>query len=645
MQILPETPDPSTSDSDPPRPVSRFRRLVGDPFDGACFGGCAGFFGGLIRGLSIAADQRYFEVGLTPLGVLTIGDQLHSWIPAGIGLGILLVLLVRLSRRLAQTLQQVIRIDVVDRYRLERWTYLSVAVLATVVVGWWVNRRFLPYRFAPTSLLADLLIVVVIPGVIYLLYKNAHRLSRVVNHRGPMRVLFATCLAAWLGISFNPVELGGAPRNVVLISVDTLRYDALAVNGADEPEISPNLDAFARISANFRNATSPSSWTLPSHTSLLTSLYNPDHGLDSPDARTKGVELAPEVLTLAEVLRNRGYRTHAITGGGFVHASYGLDHGFEAYYDHPRGLPQDISRLTTVLSDLRDEPFFVFFHTYEVHAPYLHGDYLDRVDGLSDLDTAEIRRATSDPVATSSPKAFGSYLEANDWKRPAVARALYDGGVHFFDEQFRRVVDRLEELDLLASTMVIVTSDHGEEFAEHNPGMIYDSHGHGLYQELVHIPLLIYHPDHQPSERTEPASLVDVAPTILSFLGIDPPRSMSGLDLFAAHSGEDPRIVFAETQLDPQAAKYAATDGRFKLIENGSCASLPCGQRLFLYDLAEDPLEREDLAMDLPAVVSTLEPRLDAYRATGSASTGGRDKNFDADPGLADQLRALGYIE
>ena len=410
----------------------------------------------------------------------------------------------------------------------------------------------------------------------------------------------------------NAPVVSDGPRNLILISIDTLRADRLGCYGYDR-DTTPALDAFAEQSVRFERAYAPSSWTLPSHVSLLSGLLPSTHGTNQPDLRP-----GAETALLAEVLRDAGYYTFAHTDGGWISSDFDLDRGFLAFDGRDRDAEQMLAEATEALSAVHGKrPFFAFLHTYDAHCPYTPGPPWD---GMFESDGAA-------EIATEGR--CGNPHFNTEGVSPAEAAFLsdrYDGGVRRVDEALAKFLAFLKETGVLRDTVVVITSDHGEEFLEH--GRI--GHEGTLYHELIAVPLLLSAPGVSAATHTDPVSLVDLAPTLLELLDIGAPTDLDGRSLAPLLRGQalPPRPV--EVQLDWNAELTAWVDGTLHLIEGPG--------KLELYDLANDQVEMNNLAGETRGI--QLLQRLESTRAPTR-----RRAPLPALPGAetAKQLSGLGY--
>jgi arylsulfatase A-like enzyme len=454
------------------------------------------------------------------------------------------------------------------------------------------------------------------------------------------------------GCAAEPAVPSGAGLNVLLISIDTLRADHLGCYGYPRPT-SPHLDAFAAEGVRFARAISQSPWTTPSHMTLFTSLHPSSHQLNqSYESFLRTARVLPEAtVTLAEVLREHGYRTLALTGGGTVAGRLGFDQGFEEYLEGYYNLGNRVwNQLQTWLDAPREAPFFLFLHTFHVHAPY---SSIELAQEHIDAETAqEMYRAT---LAAGSPLAGQRrFLAERGLLRPEVTKALYDGGIRETDAFLGRLFDELHRRGLDDETLIIVTSDHGEEFADHDPKKLYDAHGHSQHEELVHVPLLVQFPRYAAAGRVVnvPVGLIDVAPTILDLLGITVPSAMQGQSLATLWRTDRPvrSAVTSEATIDPRVEHKSLRTSRFSYLvsyrtgADGERTGLPGPfLRGKLFDLRADPRERIDLVAQRPRLAARMRRALEEHFA--ALQHGAPPEVMPIDEELEEALRTLGYLQ
>ena len=464
--------------------------------------------------------------------------------------------------------------------------------------------------------------------------------------------LTALALLATAALACEPSPAATPPPSIVLVSLDTLRADHLTPYGYGRPT-SPVLARFAAEAVRFDAAHAHATATLPSHLSLLTSLLPPQIGITRPgphhsQASTR-LRLADPVVTLAEVLRDHGYHTAAFTDGGYVHPFYGFDQGFEHFSvttirqgAYRNGLRKSLGRLKEWL-DGRDDPsapVFLFLHTYDIHEPYSAPKPFDRA--FTDLDYRGFRAERgfdARPVELSRRRAE---LTPQDVER---ATGFYDNGVRATDQALARLFALLRERDLYENALIVVLSDHGEEFLDHGDF----GHGPRVYQELARVPLLIRLPGGAQAGRTiaAPVGLIDVAPSLLDLAGLPIPEDFTGHSLVGPMIGADEGEWLEQRPLyvdvpDVRSGAMALRRGAWKLIRGGDAPEL--------YQLDHDPGETRNLAAREGERVRELSAELDAWvarmretaRAQGTLAVPSRETH-PADQEAA--LRALGYLE
>ena len=283
--------------------------------------------------------------------------------------------------------------------------------------------------------------------------------------------------------------------NVILISLDTLRADHMGCLGYHR-DTSPGMDRWAKKVTFFKNCIANSSWTLPSHLSIFTSLYPQEVGVEAC-ANVEHINrsrLAEGIPTMATYLKFAGYKTCAITGGGYISAVFGFDRGFQVYKEYPgrKNIKLDVNEALEFIQKNRDYKFFLFLHTFEIHAPY--------------------RRRHYKPLGTSN-------------KERIIAD--YDSGIRYSDRQVSRFLKRLKKLGLYEKSVIIITSDHGERFDHITEKSKFGTHGHTLYDSVLRVPLLIGGVEDFSGGKVIDAivSGVDIMPTVLDYLDIDYPSN------------------------------------------------------------------------------------------------------------------------
>lgn len=413
-------------------------------------------------------------------------------------------------------------------------------------------------------------------------------------------------LAGLIGLAGTLVACGGgeAPRDVLIITLDTTRADHIGWSGA-ATAATPHLDAVAMESTVFDEAMATVPVTLPSHASIFTGLYPFRNGV-----RYNGsYVLAPEQVTLAEHLRDAGFATAAVVSGFPLAARFGTDQGFDTYddtLDAPTGGPgaewderlakDAVDRAVAWWSDKRGGPRFLWVHVFDPHWLY------------------------------RPPFPFSA--EFRD--------APYAGEIAYVDREIGRLVEHLREHDEWDSTLVVIAGDHGEGLYEHNERW----HASLVYQSVLRVPLVVKQAGGRGADRVaQPVSLVDITPTVLDAAGLDVPDDLDGISLLPAiRSGEAPiRTLYYESLTDNinfgWSALIGIRRGDWKYFEGG---------RAEMYDLGSDPGETENLAELDPERAADLAAELAPFREEVGQSDSGDAAMVDQE--TLDKLASLGYV-
>ncbi len=432
-------------------------------------------------------------------------------------------------------------------------------------------------------------------------------------HSKVLRTVIFMSAAVFLGFTLA-APAWTAPPNVVLITIDTVRADHVGCYG-DRQAHTPTLDVLARQGILFRTAVAQVPLTLPSHCSIMTGTYPPLHGVRD----NLGYTLGDNPPTLATLLKQKGYATAAFVAAEVLDPRRGLNQGFDTYSSpfrqkSGRNNPlvfnlQDVRRpaeevVNDALSWMRaqprglDKPFFVWIHLYDPHKPY-------------------------DP-----PEPFRSLLPTP-----------YDGEIAYADEAVGKFLAYLREHSLYDPTLIVAASDHGESLGEHGE----DTHGFFIYDATLLVPLIIKPPASAamtPRRIDAPVRSVDIAPTVLQFLGIPPAPSMQGSGLLSLMQGKTTTsptgVAYCESFYPSEfgwSPLRGVRTGRYKYID---------APKPELYDLASDPQETHNLDQTQHAVALELKSQFDSLvaRVTPKAPP----RRTPVSPADAEMLASLGYF-
>jgi arylsulfatase A-like enzyme len=420
----------------------------------------------------------------------------------------------------------------------------------------------------------------------------------------------------------HDLDAYGRAKTVVLVSIDTLRRDHVGAYGYAKPT-TPRLDALAREGLVLEDAVSVSSWTLPSHLTMLTGVDPARHG---GTHMKRGFNR--QVPTVPALLRGTGFATRAVTSHLYVSPVYGVDEGFDRLDFHQDRRATDVAnRAIDLIDRFGDRPLFLFLHLYDPHWHYdppeefrnlFAGAYAGTITGLWKDFSTRTRATVSDADL-------------------AHILALYDGEIRYADTEVGRVLDHLAARRMADNTLVVVTSDHGEEFLEHGSW----EHQKTLYEEVVRIPLIVRGPGAAARRERTPASLLDVAPTILEWAGVAIPPSVQGRSLLRGAAGAE---AYGETE--------HTTDGTHKVFLRAGAdrwkailsldPSAGTVRREEWYDLASDPGERRS-APPAAAAADPIRARAVARWRVGRGA-GAPERAVCLTPEQAERLKALGYV-
>jgi arylsulfatase A-like enzyme/Tfp pilus assembly protein PilF len=435
-----------------------------------------------------------------------------------------------------------------------------------------------------------------------------------------LALLALVVVSAWYVVprparSVGGIDLGALPSgvargrlNLVLVTLDTTRADRMGAYGNANIE-TPTFDRLAREGVLFREAVSVAPLTLPVHSSIFTGKFPPEHGVRD----NGGFFLGPEQVTLAEILKSHGYRTGAFVGAYVLDSKWGVNQGFDTYFDKfdlsesraislaaiQRPGNEVVDQALPWIEGSKDAPFFAWIHLYDAHSPY------------------------------RPPEPFATRYKEHP----------YNGEIAFADSQVARVIAKLESLGLYDRSVVMVMGDHGESLGDHGES----SHGFFVYNSVMHVPFAVRTPFGNTHHRevSDPVRSVDVMPTALDLLGIAPPAGISGVSLVPLLAGSVRELgldAYSEAMYPLHhygwSDLHALRSGRYKVID---------APRPELYDEERDPGEstnlyadRRQLADRLIAELRRLESGFTQAKASVPAG--------DVDPEARQRLAALGYV-
>lgn len=432
------------------------------------------------------------------------------------------------------------------------------------------------------------------------------------------------CICKGINACNRGLDLSSLPHkykdyNVVLVSFDALQ--AAHVGSLGYPlNVTPTIDAMAKEGFKFTNNISVASWTVPASMTWFTGVYPSQHRLTNkfavfnPPANNKLAnlkDLSPELVTLAEVLKEKGYATGGFTGNAGVSGGFGYGQGFDTYFFEKGkfgSMGVSIPKALEWLKENKNQKFFMFLHGYDCHGQNIPDGGFD----YRFVDKNYDRRFTGSAQEQEALREEGLEKGFTSLRKEDVRfwRAIYDEKIQRTDEKFRKFLDEFTRMGLMDKTIFVLTSDHGTEFHEHKR---FD-HGFSLYNELIHVPLVIKLPKVKSGKViNDQISSIDLMPTILDLLDVEMPararNQLLGSSLTPAFIGKTvTKEVYSETDYRQYTYKRSVitTDG-WKFIY-----TLENKDRE-LYNLTSDPGETTNLVEREPRLAYELEQKVFAH--------------------------------
>ncbi len=485
-----------------------------------------------------------------------------------------------------------------------------------------------------------------------------------------------------------PAASGGyGQANLVIISLDTLRADGTSFGGGPA-DISPALEAFAQESTLFEHARAQAPHTAPSHMTLFTATLPSVHGVQNVSFKqdadgTREAVIVPareDVPTLAEVLKAAGFRTVGLTDGGNLNPPHGFARGFDTYTYDLEGVEDKVARGQAEVERLTAQDagrFFLFWHTYQIHAPYCPPQAY--VATWAPDDYAGPLRERIESLGGLSFKERWGRMKSEFWRdrdtfgepEAAFLHGVYQGGIRYTDDQLSRLLAGLRDQGVLDSSVVVLLSDHGEEFYEHGQWQ-----HEQLYEECLRVPLLVRLPDGRGAGQRlrTPVGLIDVMPTVLDLLEVRtevlllPGKVRHGGRSLAdaVLTGREPRPRAIVSELFDDRVKggnferiVAIHANGLKFVQDkvrgvpgpdGKALRHPDGTAIlksYLFDLGQDPSESDNLIDQARPQLGPFEDLLIAYETMVKLEQAGAGPQREGilTPEMLEQLEQLGYVE
>ena len=463
------------------------------------------------------------------------------------------------------------------------------------------------------------------------------------------------------------------PVNVVLISLDAVRADHLSCYGYAR-KTTPQIDALAQNGVQFEQVIAASFFTLPSHASMLSGLHPSRHG-----ASHKKFKFSSKAKLLAQILQEQNYITAGFVSNDFVSEFYGFDRGFNYFENFAGQLGADqavkdernaekmVSSALEWLNQNGQEKFFLFMHLIDAHAPYNPPQEFKQYAGQHEEFDTDVNRWDR----------FESEVQNISAEKLACMVGLYDGEINFMDAQLKRLFEKLKALGVWEITLLIITSDHGEQFKDHG-GFGHDT----FWEEVLRVPLIFHQPKLFQSKKVKPlVRHIDLVPTVLDYLGLNVPENVDGVSLrpmiekdldLGLTAINEVRLL---SKLSPS-YDFCVRTSKWKYFERKTLLlprwrprnfsglkffahdCLALGHRLkkfglalkhkALFDLENDPLEKENLLKKMPEMAAGLkaEARQHFEGLSQEEKAGERVEQGTARADEVEKrLEALGYID
>lgn len=602
------------------------------------------FYTGLItnfRQLKLAVahitDNEYLSQKMYRLAALSLREPLWNWLKQ-----ILIVTLAALTIFLlwkmvfAKLFEAGFTLRCRDRKKLKTYSVYLICFIFLIYSELTVNLNWASVHFSILNVVLNIGILLATLLLGWILLKTGwEKYLKIIKLK---YIVGLTVFSLILLFVFSPMVFISAKQwkkptgpNIILVVVDCLRADHLRSYGYSR-ETSPNMDKLSASGVLYKNAFSCAAWTKPAVASIFASLYPNKHNTISD------VGAFPDkILTLAEVLKNSGYTTYYFNGGNpIISGKFNFYQGFDSFFESERWGAILTDQFTAHVSGLPDETFFAYIHYMDLHLPYNKNEYNDSFTGEIEnyfllphyINRKVIRLATANDRFPDRDKDY--------------MIALYDGQAKYVDSCIKRIISTLKQKKILENTVIIITADHGEEFWDHKNF----EHGHNLYNELIHVPLIIAGRGFKPAVIETQVSIVDLFPTILDLANIPLKNfEIDGRSLLKLKN----RPLFAMGTLYA-AEKYCLLKNGKKLIFNSdnmifkrSLIGYTTEEKFELFDLKTDPFEKHNLNVERAGKMAKLKKDLAEF-IKAAARVQGKKVSLKKEKDIKEELKSLGYL-
>lgn len=616
------------------------------------FGVSIGFIFGLVSAIQLISSHKYFHYRMFRLILFYLTERINVGIIYGLIITILFILLLLIIsfiwRKLFSPFFEV-RIT-----KIKKLTPLAKGFAFSLIfayLAFFILKFALSPEHNTNFLLVHSLVVLCLFLIFLQIEKEGFQLanSKIYKFARLFGIKFVAVVVVSIFILINLFSLSQklfnppSGPNVLLIVADTLRADHLGCYGYKRPT-SPYIDKFAAEAIVFEKAMSNAPWTKPSMGTLFTSLSPHEHqAFYWEDYLDNGY------LTLAETYRNNNYLTFAVQTNAIITKYYNFHQGFQRYDEIIRKKADQVTALFySWLNKNKNKPFFAYLHFMDVHLPYEAPEEFNQIFEQEPIDSL-----LNDINGAYEVRILNELGLSQQDKQHFIN--MYDAEIRYFDHYFGALINNLKKLGLFDKTIIILTSDHGEEFWEHNGS----EHGHSLYKELIHIPLIIKYSSKLPAKRIKShVQLLNLFPTLLSLS-----RLKSNLDvkernliLNVKNDAQNREEIFFEGIGFGAEKKGVLKDG-WKLIENtgekniesldlfGALTKYLCPEYkkgFELYNINQDFFEKHNVINEYPQIANRLKVYLQLFKAPPSYYP----KRIRTDlKKKLEHLKSLGYVK
>lgn len=590
-----------------------------------------GVFAACIRAVGYIGANRYQDVGAYRLSAISIRDELNLALWVIVVSAMVAVGMLELHSVLRRTFRPLFRATEKTAGFRAVGVEAAASLVTIAVAGICVNKFLLGDALSTSSLLADagMIALPILASAAFFYPNRAVRIRSAFRDRRLIRAVGAVLLVA-IGVVNVAVAIHGRmirPKtpNVVFILVDTLRRDHVGTYGYDRGT-TPNIDALAEESMVFTSCLAQAPSTKPSVASIFTSRFPSEHG-----AIDNFAQLSFGEFTMAELFLEAGYSTAAFVENPVIRTSFQYDQGFEYWHeDLARVFPGDDAmvdfdkKLVDWIERSQDEPFFLYVHYLDPHCPY-----------EAPAPFFEARTVLGEPFGSVETATLTPQFYSKRPEKLAAAIARYDEEIRFVDARIGALMETFRTLQLMDDLILVFVSDHGEGFLEHGQMQ----HSYGVYSELIDVPLVIKNGSSAEKGRSDQmVQHIDLLPTIMDAAGISAdyvePRGRSILDVGATDTQRDFIIEYLRISLGrPQ---RALVNVPWKIIHNLVDDSYE------LYNVVDDPMERQDVSSVEPEVVKALKAELSTWVEQRGMSNS--DVGIVPDEENTELMEALGYL-